>query len=303
MTNESRMIVSLPPIAVFEGRWLSWEDLTRAFRDPALRQLGAYLVARFGGGSPPSLSLPEQNVVYIGETHGRCASLRQRLTQFGQSAGFCSGGQQNGHYAAWGVPELLGRQIERGQHVDPTGFYFAVVPFPLDPEAPLAEVPDAPGAFPPLVESLLLWQHVLHHGRLPVLNSSGRQRLQADDDERERIRQVVAGEDVRVLLDPAASDERLTEAATRAAHAIAGALGYTRTKVYTSRHSGRSVHRHLGGGAWLYVGQGPAGAGVSIWRGEEDCVFGLESGRGDEGPVATTESFRDLLGRLWDRYR
>lgn len=87
--------------------WFPWEVVRApdAALATALRQTGAYLVACAAEkpAGTPTASLAE--IVYIGETHRRGRSLRQRLIEFGNSAGF-NGKQRNGHSGGWRWPPI-----------------------------------------------------------------------------------------------------------------------------------------------------------------------------------------------------
>lgn len=104
-----------------------------------------------------------------------------------------------------------------GGVINPASVYVAICPAPQHQEAPAAR-----GVFPLLVESMMLWQYTVRHGRLPALNSSG------------------GGHEVRPVrpcpdFDPALLSsvaERLDRADAAAAllHEVAVALGYAPTR-------------------------------------------------------------------------
>ncbi len=133
--------------------WHSWNDIV-ATSDPllseALKRPGAYSIAV----DPPKIVDPtEREVVYIGETHRR--TLRQRLLEFGRSAGF--GGTRAGHSGGLRWTEL---------DPCPTHQQFRVALCPV----PTIWEHDARGdAFPSAVEGNALLSYAVRHGRLPSL--------------------------------------------------------------------------------------------------------------------------------------
>ena len=292
----------LPDITFLDGRWFSWDELIAIWdRRPEFEQSGVYVIGNFPSGAPPLVDAAHKDVVYIGETHGRTASLGQRLRQFGASAGFLEGGQVDGHYAAWRLPTLRGLKVEERQVVTADGFYVAVCPYVVRPE--WRACPDARGTFPPLVESMLLWQYVLANRELPCLNNSGRQRTASDHAARASMQALIRDADVVVLLDPTSPLTSLHAAAGRIANAIASAWGYAPKGFGTwSDGAHDAVFRHVGGRSSLYVGRHTGGAFVSGWRDHEVCEFGRLEVE-DERASPTVEGFRALVDTLWDRWR
>lgn len=301
MTNRSPFPAPFPEVRFLEDRWWSWSEILAEMRSPSgrLAGLGVYVVAFFSGRPAPSLQLPDKHVVYIGETHGRKASLAQRLSQFGTSAGFFERGQQDGHYGAWGVPKLLGKEPQRGLRCSFESFYFAPASVPAPNDA-TQRGGDWQGVYPPLMEAALIWQHVERHGAIPSLNASGRQ-VTGDDERARRVMvESISEADLEILLNTDLQGAAVSKAAGRAAEAIALAWGYRPTKTY---EDARGACRHLGKGNWLYVSQEPDGAlAIRIVGPGDECHFGPQSEREGEGPARDREGVRRLLDSLWQAY-
>ena len=102
----------IPFLEIFPG---GQESLTAPIADDAVRQAlgrrGVYVIARFAAPPTGAPDVKDPAVVYVGETHGRTASLRSRLLQFGRSAGLFPSGRRAGHYAAWSFADTGGGPV------------------------------------------------------------------------------------------------------------------------------------------------------------------------------------------------
>lgn len=273
------------PEPSFSG-WHPWSEVV-AGRVPGLRDVGTYLLARFVGGAPTDFDPTAEEIFYIGEAHGRTRSLAARLDDFGRSAGFLCV-RSDGHYAAWQYRDTFPDDMDEGV-INPASVYVAICPAPQYQKAPAAR-----GVFPLLVESMMLWQYTVRHGRLPALNSSG------------------GGHEVRPCpdFDPALLSsvaERLDRADAAAAllHEIAVALGYAPTrKTWVWTQDGLTgIERHLGGEYWLQLGWAPDATGVQLWI--ERMRHGGENWFGDgadEGVAKTGAELQARISLLWTRW-
>lgn len=286
----------IPFLELFPGgvESLGTEIADRAVADAACRR-GAYMVARFHN---PPMSAPDvldPALVYIGETHGRTATLRSRLRQFGRSAGFFSGGRRDGHYAAWNFTDGVD-----SRPVPLAEVYVALLPVP----AGIERRGDLHGIWPLYAEAALLMERALAStsGRLPPLNSSGSQGPDAADVGASFVSEWVlqrSEDDVAALFQ--ATGRAQTVVAQRLLQTLArGVWGYRVPRVQVTEDStGTYAGCHLGAGRWLYLGWTKQGkAFVSVWLGET-CEFGAEPG---EEPAADAAGFEALVRTLLTTY-
>ncbi|MES2641042.1 MAG: hypothetical protein V4850_16245 [Myxococcota bacterium] len=287
-------------------RWIPWREIAQRTL-PQLERRGAYVIARMDAdtaASAPDVTLclddGERGVVYIGESHGRTASLGGRLFDFGSSAGFSVGLDR--HYAASGFRDLAGAR--QGSRVVSDDVYVALFPVP-ERDPIVRDRPDAPGVLPALYEATLLWAFVERHGHVPRLNNAGNH---GGADIVKAARDLAAGlaaADIAALLQARANPAAGYAAAARLAEDIAvTGWGYgAGARVYRDGGNEPSCWsgRHLGGGTYAYVGWRNADGFVfvSIWKGNTECVFGAD----DEGAVPDESSFRALVERLYVRWR
>jgi hypothetical protein len=163
------------PVPVFT-EWFPWSQIdanTQPAIDALLRLTGCYMLARFTGNPPAGPAQPQQQeIFYIGETHGRTTSLWKRLEAFGNSAGFY-GGQWPGHYAAWGYPDAFPKDV-LGDNADGNGksctserVWVAVCV--CQPAIPAY----LRGLFPTAIEQQALWAYTAANHDLPCLNNAG----------------------------------------------------------------------------------------------------------------------------------
>jgi hypothetical protein len=269
----------------FSG-WHPWIDVVER-RVTGLGEVGTYLLARFSGSAPLEFDPTAKEIFYIGETHGRTRDLEARLKDFGRSAGFlCE--RSDGHYAAWRYRDRFPDDFD-GKVTSPAKVHVAVCPAP-----PLPEAPAARGVFPLLVESMMLWQYTVRHGRLPDLNSSG------------------GGQELRpcpdfdpALLAAVAEAIDRDDAAARLLHELAAAMGYAPTRrTWSWKEAGLvGIERHLGGLYWLQLGWAPEKRGARFWIEHKGHGHGNWFGDGaDEGVACTATELQARIRLLWQRW-
>ncbi len=283
-------MIVLPSIAF--SPWRPWAAVgERPWK--GLNETGAYLLARFPGSPPTGPAEPTApEIFYIGEAHGRTSCLRNRLKQFGDSAGFW-GRQKNGHYAAWDYPERFPQDKSvsprNGEPVIKSDRVFvAVCSYSSQPNWPR----DARGVFPVLAESSALWLYVIAQGGLPALNNSGWQGRPHDP----AIPSNLSAEVESLVFQEPGMEKK----ANCVIELLADALGYKPArKLYESKFDEwTEVERHLGAGLWLGLG----------WKGSgPNREFCLDLYDGDEPLLClpddktTIKTHRDVMGML-DRF-
>jgi hypothetical protein len=154
-------------------RWFTWGTLWEE-NQALLKHLGVYVIAWSDGPPSPVPRGTEEQVVYIGETHGRTASLANRLGQFGNSAGIIAP-PKDGHYAALSFRLRLGLDAAPGAALsaeDRARIFVALCPAPAELHGESRQR-DLRGILPGLWESQLLWDFTRERGHLPLLNSAG----------------------------------------------------------------------------------------------------------------------------------
>jgi hypothetical protein len=273
------MTLAKLPDPTFVG-WFSWSALRGGSLDRetahALQHVGTYLIAHFRDAPPGSVNRTDENIFYVGETHGPTRSLRARLTDFGKSAGFL-GEQRAGHYAAWAFPEYA-----KANNIDASDVYVAVCPYvAVDAKAPT----DARGVFPTLIEAMVLWSYTQRHGRMPALNNSGKQyELEpAPTWDPSAVRSLL------VEPEPYVASEQLLAS-------IAQVHGYASRAFKRWTLDGWSgSERVFGGGYWGSIGWRHDVREIGMW-----LTNGKDYRFDTEGRAATTEiELRSLLDELW----
>jgi hypothetical protein len=261
-------------IAVTWTGWLSWAEVIAptATIGVALRQTGAYLVAcspeRPMGSPTPALA----DVVYIGETHRRGRSLRQRLFEFGNSAGFNrpNGGRRNGHSGGWRWPP------EHAKGVGAESCWIAVAPTPTRASEGCRAIREI---YPTCVESESLLAYVTSQKRLPALNARERSGKGSDlPDLDVDVARLLAGD-----LD--AADAFVEQVASRWGKRPPGSADPGEVQ-YTERDwHWRGAERELDDRWWIGVGWSGGSkttVDVWVWKSNERGTFRETASTADE---------------------
>ncbi|MDB4928280.1 MAG: hypothetical protein JWM10_764 [Myxococcaceae bacterium] len=271
-------------IAVTWTGWLSWAEVNAptATIQAALRQTGAYLVACSPERPMESPTPALADIVYIGETHRRGRSLRQRLFEFGKSAGFtrADGSRRSGHSGGWRWPP------EHAKGVGAGSCWIAIAPTPTRATEACRAIREI---YPTCVESESLLAYVTSQRRLPALNRRERSGKGSDLPELEvDVGGLLAGN-----LD--AANAFVEQVASRWGTRAPGSADPSEVQYKTRDWSWRGVERELDDRWWIGVGWS-AGAeavvDVWVWRsGERDTFWET---------AATEDEVHELIELLTD---
>lgn len=236
--------------------WFPWKTIHAPKADLAtsLRQTGAYMIAcaptKPVGTPTPTLA----EIVYIGETHRRGRSLRQRLFEFGNSAGF-NDERRNGHSGGWRWPP------PNAGIVGVDYCWIAIAPTPTAECLPLLSMREI---YPTWVESMALWEHVGASQKLPSLNARERSGTGSD-----MPRPPV---DLHALLrqDEGAATALVEWVATRWSGCPSSEFAARPTRYEIGAWRWHGVEYELPAGWWIGVGWSEAPAVVDVWVWKEE---------------------------------
>lgn len=241
--------------------WFPWE----AVRAPegelatALLGTGAYLIACAPEEPAGTPSATCAEVVYIGETHRRGRSLRQRLLEFGNSAGF-NGDRRNGHSGGWRWPP------KNAGNGGADHCWVAIAPTPTAASLPLLSMREI---YPTWAESMALWEHVRASQKLPSLNARERSGTGSD-----LARPPV---DLHALLrqDESAATALVEWVATRWSGCPRDQFAAKPTRYESGAWRWHGVEYELPAGWWIGVGwsEAPAIVDVWVWKQESRDTF------------------------------
>jgi hypothetical protein len=282
------------PIPAFTP-WFPWSHIdggTPADIAEKLRKVGCYLLARFDGdASPGPADAANPAVFYIGETHGNSTSLWGRLGAFGTSAGFY-GGQWNGHYGAWGYPDLFPQDVVgtgkggAGKSCSPQHVFVALCPWPG------GMPPHLRGIFPTAIEQQALWRHAETNSDLPKLNNSGRVRSSIAS------MPTVTDAELDAVLASATSPAAANVTVGDIAQRLATKMGYAASRKSRLATYGRwrGAERILGR-EYLLIGWNdadPDAVDLRVYH-VQRCVY-------DGGAARTRDELRAMLDTFWSAW-